>query len=41
VERSADAIACIDGDGLHFGAASSPSSPEDRAEFLTHHQVIT
>ena len=40
MERSANAIASIDGDGVHFGVASSPSSPEDWAEFLARHRII-
>jgi hypothetical protein len=27
-------VACIDGDGVTFGAVSSPTAPEDWAEFL-------
>ena len=33
-EASCDAVACIDGDGVTFGAVSSPTAPEDWAEFL-------
>lgn len=35
-EASSDAVACIDGDGETFGAVSSPTSPEEWAEYLTH-----
>lgn len=38
-ESSIDAVACIDGDGVHFGVASSPSSPEDWAEYLARRGV--
>lgn len=33
-EASNDAVACIDGDGRHFGAVSSPTSPEAWADYL-------
>ncbi len=34
VECSVDAVACIDGDGIHFGTVSSPSQPDEWAEYL-------
>lgn len=38
-ERSANAVACVDGDGETFGTVSSPSSKEEWSEFLKHHDV--
>lgn len=38
-ERSANAVACIDGDGRHFGAVRSPTAPDEWQEFLSHHQL--
>lgn len=40
-ECSNDAVACIDGDGVHFGVASSPSSPEAWAEYLARSEGRT
>lgn len=40
-ERSCDAVACIDGDGVTFGAVSSPTDPAEWAEFLGRHDVRT
>lgn len=41
IERSSDAVACIDGDGTRFGRVSSPSTDEAWTTFLAHHHVRT
>lgn len=39
VERSREAVACVDGDGVRFGRVSSPSSDEAWQTFLARHQT--
>lgn len=39
LERSCDAVACIDGDGKTFGVVSSPTGPAEWAEFLSRHDI--
>ena len=38
-ERSCNAVACIDGDGQHFGTVCSPSSDSEWAEFQSRHDI--